>query len=313
MVGRSIVAVSFLGLAFFSVSVYGFSSSSSKTTSTKPSCNGSKYYSYKTFKRLGVPAILYSTVAKVATRVMRVKPQQVVPFNASVSSTTKVALITGSNTGVGFETAKALAVDHGYEVIIACRSAEKGAKTCAAINAAVVPNATSNMGKAVFVQPLDLSNLDSVRDFGRAVHEKYKSIDVLVNNAGKNSASGATQQFNDDQTLDDLFTTNFLGHFLLTNILLDKCSRIVNLSSVMHHFPIYAKDDVYQDVDSIDFWRHAALEPAHDRDDLVRKPYAASKLAALLFSIELNRRYGQTTNEDNNNTLRSIAVNPGSV
>lgn len=300
-----------------------------------------KYYSYKTFKKLGVPVIFYSAAAKVATKVLRVKPRSIVAApsvsvdkNDSAVLAPKVAIVTGSNTGVGFQTAKTLAVDHGYQVVIACRSAEKAETACAAINAAVnAADAAASKypkGNAIFVQPLDLSNLDSVRNFGKAINDKYTNkIDVLINNAGKNSAGNPTQQSttgptnssSDSVFLDDLFTTNFLGHFLLTRLLLEKCSRVVNLSSVMHHFPVYSKsggdgDATINDVDSVEFWRHVAMiQPvsnSSDDDVMVRKPYAPSKLAALLFSMELNRRYGGNADADDG-AFRSIAVNPGSV
>jgi NAD(P)-dependent dehydrogenase (short-subunit alcohol dehydrogenase family) len=190
------------------------------------------------------------------------------------------------------------------------------------------------MGKSVFLQPIDLSNLDNVREFCQAVNNQYDTINVLINNAGKNSASDPTttkrQQAeisgNDEEAssskvlvLDDVFTTNFLGHFLLTNLLLTKCQRIVNLSSVMHHFPTYSKRDELRDIESIEFWKNNAIESIvdtgsvvttkSDSSNTVRKPYGPSKLAALLFSIELNRRYGSGSDR----RIRSIAVNPGSV
>jgi NAD(P)-dependent dehydrogenase (short-subunit alcohol dehydrogenase family) len=240
---------------------------------------------------------------------------------------TRVALITGSNTGVGFETAKSLAVTHGYEVILACRSEEKGRAASDAINVAIATinanqsntNSSSTKGKAVFLRPLDLSDLDSVREFCQVVDSQYDTIHVLVNNAGKNTAASPVtsrqqSQISDEVLLDDIFTTNFLGHFLLTNLLLPKCRRIVNLSSVMHHFPIYSKNDEFSDISSIDFWKNNAIEPVQNDSTSAsrdRKPYGPSKLAAVLFSIELNRRYGGGSGSDRR--IRSIAVNPGSV
>jgi NAD(P)-dependent dehydrogenase (short-subunit alcohol dehydrogenase family) len=73
----------------------------------------------------------------------------------------------------------------------------------------------------------------------------------------------------------------------------------------MHHFPKYSKRDD-DDIDSTEFWRNNAVEPSADAG-VVRKTYAPSKLAALLLSLELNRRYGESKG------IRSIAVNPGSV
>ena len=283
-----------------------------------------KYYTYKTFKRLGVPAIIYSFVSKLAARALflpRKRLPVVCPSSAvagqqhqedqQVLQGRRVAIVTGSNTGVGFETARALVHDHGMEVIMACRSAEKAKEACENTT-----NATNNIiGKAVFLQPVDVSDLESVKSFAEAVKQEYKTIHALVNNAGRNSAgnhanpkSGVTES--GSGRLEPIFTANFLGHFLLTNLLLSKCQRIVNLSSVMHHFPYYDKQDsAYKSISDPDYWRFMAMEPSPDDDSsaVMRKPYGASKLAALLFSVELNRRYAKTKG------IRSIAVNPGSV
>jgi NAD(P)-dependent dehydrogenase (short-subunit alcohol dehydrogenase family) len=288
-----------------SVRVFGFAAERAKNSAISPDKNKAPYYSYKTFQKLGAPAIFYSTIAKISNKVRRVKPKEILASKpATDEKRPKVALVTGSNTGVGFQTAKTLALDHGCQVIIACRSREKGGAACNAINQAIEED---GVGNATFLAPLDLSNLDSVREFCQAVNKQYSTIDVLVNNAGKNTGGEPLT----DQNLDDVFTTNFLGHFLLTNLLLEKCKRIVNLSSVMHHFPFYSKDAPYSDVTSKDLWSYAALDDIDsDHDDWnksLRKPYAPSKLAALLFSIELNRRY------QSNNAFRSFAVNPGAV
>jgi NAD(P)-dependent dehydrogenase (short-subunit alcohol dehydrogenase family) len=284
------------------------------------SSQSSPYYSYKTFKRMGVPAILYSAVAKAAGRLVRLKPIEIASSTTTTTTTTttsedrrrKVALVTGSNTGVGFATAKSLAHDHGFEVIIACRDKDKGIQACQAINSDLQAM-TRTGGMAVFVQTLDLADLKSVRGFCERVQEQFADgIDVLVNNAGRNSAGPATTaSIGEDEeeavSLDVLFQTNFLGHFLLTNLLLDKCQRVVNLSSVMHHFPVYSKKDKLNDVALPEFWKQNALEPTEVDGTTVRKPYAPSKLASLLFSKELNRRYSKRKG------IRSIAVNPGSV
>jgi NAD(P)-dependent dehydrogenase (short-subunit alcohol dehydrogenase family) len=200
----------------------------------------------------------------------------------------KVALVTGSNTGVGYETAKSLVQDHGYEVILACRSMGKGVEACKAINA----EAHASRGRAVFVQAVDLANFTSVEAFAAAVNQQYDTIDVLVNNAGRNSAGDVGES-----DLCPVFATNFLGHFLLTRRLLDKCQRVVNVASVMHHFPLGDETD---NIDQVDFWKRVA------RGQLA-KTYGPSELAALLFSLELNRRFGKSKG------IRSIAVNPGAV
>lgn len=284
--------------------VQGLSSSSP----SPPPPSTKKYYTYKTFKRLGVPALIYSAFSRATAKLARMQPKTILPKKRTSSTVLgnhrKVAVVTGSNTGVGFETARALVQEHGMQVIIACRSMEKGLVACDKINGNLTH--IDSDGKAVFIRPLDLVDLDSVRSFGQAVLEQYETIDVLVNNAGRNSAGESDKR---EDSLDVIFTTNFLGHFLLTNLLLEKCRRIVNLASVMHHFP---KNDESDDVCTEEYWRNAAIEPGEGACDgngsvVPRKTYSSSKLAALFFSIELNRRFGERRG------IRSIAVNPGSV
>lgn len=209
----------------------------------------------------------------------------------SESKLKKVAIITGSNTGLGFETAKNLAKDYGYEVILACRSVEKALKAGEEINKEA--DSTNYGGKAVVLEdPLDLSDFRSVHQYAKLVQSRYHDtrIDVLINNAGRNSSGKSGD-------LDLLFQTNFLGSFLLTSLLLENLrgGRVVNLSSVMHHFS--GKNEKNEE-----FWRSIALY----RPDRPPEGYGASKLAAILFSNELNRRYAAS------HEIRAMAVNPGS-
>lgn len=324
------------------------SSTDSSEPSTTASDNnlGSNFYTYKSMKRMEIPALLYSTCARATCKLLRRRPQ-IVPPSRSISSkpsspkaSTKthqprIAIVTGSNTGVGYETAKSLVLNHGYHVIIASRSLEKGTSACESINALVSSSTidsgadtttSGSEGKALWEGPLDLSDLDSVRSFATKIQEnpKYKTIDVLINNAGVNSAgaitgsatTATTEEESKARPMDVVFSTNFLGHFLLTNILLDQCERVVNLSSVMHHFPVYSNHDKYGDIDSTAYWKDKALAPpsVEENSDATttskkkktkRKTYGPSKLAALLFTSELQRRYGDK--------MLSIAVNPGAV
>jgi len=140
-----------------------------------------------------------------------------------------------------------------------------------------------------------------VRAFCRRISQQYKEIAVLVNNAGRNT-SGVSQE--GDHKLDLLFQSNFLGHFLLTAELLplllksSSTARIVNLSSVMHHFCAGSGD-----LTSVDTWKQPAWATT-----ATQNTYSLSKLAAVLFTGELNRRYGSTHHK-----IQSIAVNPGAV
>jgi len=196
------------------------------------------------------------------------------PSSSSSSSSSPIAIVTGSNTGIGLATARRLS-SYGYTVIIACRDATKGAAA-----ASLIPN-------AIFIKPLDLSSLQSVREFAKAVLSHHQAIAVLVNNAGMNSFNNAGSTVDGHERT---YKVNFLGHFLLTNLLLAHVTRVVNLSSVMHHFG--------GDLRTASDWTRAATAPNPNA-------YADAKLAAILLTLEINRR--------TKGRVRSIAVNPGAV
>lgn len=217
--------------------------------------------------------------------------------NNKEKKTKKIAIVTGSNTGIGFETSLAL-VERGYEVVLACRSKTKAQQAIEKIQQEIQQqqqstSSVSGSGKAVFHTSLDLSNFQSVRDFSTAIQKKYDHIDILVNNAGMNTSGPSGK-------LDLGFKVNFLGHFLLTNLLINKLleahqPRIINLSSVMHHYCLANKHDET-------YWKQNAIYDENSQNS----SYSASKLAALLFSIQLNQRY-------KSQGLQAITVNPGAV
>jgi len=180
----------------------------------------------------------------------------------------RIAIVTGSNTGLGLETARALAAA-GATVVLAVRDTVKGAAAASEI-ARTAPNAD------VTVHELDLGSLDSVRSSAAALKSAYPRIDLLINNAGvmypsprKSTADGFELQFG----------TNHLGHFAFTGLLLDNIigmanSRIVTVSSVGHRIRAAIHFDDLQ-------W-----ERRYDRV----AAYGQSKLANLLFTYELQRR-----------------------
>jgi NAD(P)-dependent dehydrogenase (short-subunit alcohol dehydrogenase family) len=181
----------------------------------------------------------------------------------------RIAVVTGSNTGLGYHTAAALARS-GAHVVLAARNLEKG-KAARARIAATHPKAD------VALQELDLSSLDSVRTAAKALRSAYPRIDLLINNAGvmytpkQLTADGFEMQFG----------TNHLGHFALTGLLLDSLlpvpgSRVVIVSSVHHQIraAIHFND----------------LQSEHSYNRI--SAYGQSKLANLLFIYELQRRLG---------------------
>jgi NAD(P)-dependent dehydrogenase (short-subunit alcohol dehydrogenase family) len=181
--------------------------------------------------------------------------------------TGRVAVITGANTGIGYETAAALA-RQGANVVLAVRNIDKGKQAAARITAAIPP-------AKVAVQQLDLTSLASVRAAADAIKAAHPRIDLLINNAGvMMTPKGTTQDGFELQ-----FGTNHLGHFAFTGLLLDHLlpvdgSRVVTISSLGHR-----------------------IRATHDFDDLRAGPryeraaaYGRSKLANLLFTYELQRR-----------------------
>lgn len=178
----------------------------------------------------------------------------------------RVAIITGSNSGIGFETAKALALQ-GNHVIMACRnivSAQHKADQIKSLDSRAT----------ITVLKCDLSDLDSIKEFAEIFKLKFTSLDLLINNAGVMGLPLTRSKQGFEQT----FATNHLGHFALTGLLLErlqstKGSRIVTLSSLAHRWG------------KIDF-DNLSAEKSYSRD----KVYAQSKLANLVFHHELSRR-----------------------
>uniref|UniRef100_A0A3P9LZJ7 Zgc:64106 n=1 Tax=Oryzias latipes TaxID=8090 RepID=A0A3P9LZJ7_ORYLA len=172
------------------------------------------------------------------------------PRACPVQLTGKTAIVTGANTGIG----KFIALDfarRGARVILACRSESRGS---AAVNE--IRKITGNTN--VHLRLLDVSSMDSVREFAKKILEEEKALHILVNNA---AVSGLPRQITKDG-FEASFATNHLGPFLLTNLLLDLLkrstpSRIVTVSSLNHkkgkvdfsHFRgenlVYFMDQVY--------------------------------------------------------------------
>jgi NAD(P)-dependent dehydrogenase (short-subunit alcohol dehydrogenase family) len=178
----------------------------------------------------------------------------------------RTAVVTGANSGIGFETAAVLA-QHGAHTVLACRDTSRGEDAAARISQAAP-------GASVRVVRLDLASLASVREAAGAILAAWPRIDLLVNNAGLmwpdygKTADGFELQFG----------TNHLGHFALTGLLLPAMlpvpgSRVVTVSSTGHR------------VGRVDF---ADLQSERHYGRMAA--YAQSKLANLMFTYELQRR-----------------------
>jgi NAD(P)-dependent dehydrogenase (short-subunit alcohol dehydrogenase family) len=183
------------------------------------------------------------------------------------SQSGRVAIVTGSNTGVGYEAAAVLA-ERGAHVVLAVRNLDKGNDAQARITARC-PNSV------VTVQELDLASLESVRKAAHALRAAHQRIDMLINNAGVMTLEKASTE----DGFELQFGTNHLGHFALTGLLLDNMlsvdgSRVVTMSSPGHRI-----------LATIDF-DHLRLDSTYNR----YAGYGQSKLANLLFTYELARR-----------------------
>jgi len=179
----------------------------------------------------------------------------------------KTAIITGSNSGIGFETAKALA-GKGATVIMACRDMQKCSWATDAITA-VFPHARINS------MPLDLGDLQSIREFADTFRNQYDELHILINNAGVMMPPYAKTK----DGFELQFGVNHLGHFALTGLLMDHLlktekSRIVSVSSIVHLAGKLHFDDLN--------WVK--------RRYLKYKAYGDSKLANLYFTFECQRR-----------------------
>jgi NAD(P)-dependent dehydrogenase (short-subunit alcohol dehydrogenase family) len=194
----------------------------------------------------------------------------------------KTFLVTGANSGLGYETSLELA-SKDASVVLACRDLDKA-------HAALESIRTAHPGAALEAMELDLASLASVRDFAKTFLDGHGDLHVLCNNAGvmalpyRKTADGFEMHFG----------TNHLGHFALTGLLLDRLlatagARVVNVSSNAHHFGWMRFDDLQ--------W---------ERGYRKWRAYGQSKLANLLFTYELQRRLGARKAD-----LIAVACHPG--
>jgi NAD(P)-dependent dehydrogenase (short-subunit alcohol dehydrogenase family) len=195
----------------------------------------------------------------------------------------KVAVITGANGGLGFQTALALA-RMGTTIVLACRSVDKAGKAQSEL-LAEVPHAEA------IVIPLDVSEPESIRAFGRQFATRVGRLDLLVNNAGVVLVPLTRNSVGHEMHL----ATNYLGAFALTGTLLpffreNARGRIVNVGSLAHRFAKLDLDDLNWEKTPYNEWQ----------------AYARSKLPLLSFTMELDRRLRAT-----GSPVIALAAHPG--
>jgi NAD(P)-dependent dehydrogenase (short-subunit alcohol dehydrogenase family) len=200
-----------------------------------------------------------------------------------IDLTGQVALVTGGSGGLGAETARALA-SKGAAVTLTARDVPKGEAVAEAIRAATP-------GAVVEVASLELGDPSSIHAFAEAWLPRHPKLNLLVNNAG----IMACPLGRDARGFELQFATNHLGHFQLTGELLSALragtpARIVNLSSAGHRFGPVVFDDIHCERRAYDKW----------------EAYGQAKTANVLFSVELDKRYGPEG-------IHAYGVHPGGI
>jgi len=194
----------------------------------------------------------------------------------------KVAIITGANNGLGYETALGLA-KKDVEVILACRNLKKAEE-------AKVKIVNDHPKAQIKTMEVDLSSLRKVREFADQFQREYKKLDLLINNAGiMMSPYKVTEDGFENQ-----LATNYAGHFALTGLLVPLLSgtpgsRVVTLSSLSYKWAEIQFNDLH-------------AQKGYSR----RKAYGQSKRACLMFAFELQRRLSRAGYD-----IRSVAAHPG--
>ncbi|XP_036391846.1 dehydrogenase/reductase SDR family member 13-like [Megalops cyprinoides] len=224
---------------------------------------------------VGLYFVLYNAVIKVGR------------CKSSTKLQGKTVIVTGGNTGIGKATAMELA-RRGARIILACRNKQRA-------EAAVSDIRRESGNNEVVYMHLDLASLKSVRSFADTFLKTEPRLDLLINNAGI-YMTGKTED-----GLGMMFGVNHLGHFLLTNLLLDRLkecgpSRVVNVSSMAHRFG---------NVDFACLSEHKELGMG-DSAWYVLKIYSHSKLCNVLFTHELAKRLQGTS-------VTCYSLHPGAV
>jgi NAD(P)-dependent dehydrogenase (short-subunit alcohol dehydrogenase family) len=251
----------------------------STTKSAKESC-----VNKKTLVRSALVVLAGVGLYKYVSSKRQKQPTEVWTAANMSDQSGKVIIVTGANSGIGFEAAKEFARKNA-QVILACRDMDK-AQTALDTITAEMPNAQATM------MQLDLASQASVHQFAEDFLVHYDRLDVLVNNAGIMMVPYGTTEDGFERQLG----TNHLGHFALTGLLIDRLlstpgSRVVNVSSGAHRMGT-------MDFANLNYDGGSGYSPTG--------AYGRSKLANLLFTYELQRRY-----EAEGADAIAVAAHPG--
>lgn len=195
----------------------------------------------------------------------------------------KTVIITGGNTGIGKETAIDLA-SRGAKVIIGCRSKERGEK-------ALIDIKKESRSESVYLKLIDLSSFKSVREFAKDILDSEDRLDILINNAGIFMVPFEKTE----DGFESHFQVNHLGHFLLTQMLIDLLkksapSRIINVSARAH---MWASISDFDNLGNKELYRSFVA-------------YGLTKIANIVYTKELHRRYASSN-------VTSYSLHPGLV
>ncbi|MGN8071003.1 SDR family NAD(P)-dependent oxidoreductase [Mucilaginibacter sp. 22184] len=197
----------------------------------------------------------------------------------------KVAIVTGGASGIGFYAAQKL-VASGYHVVLGVRNIKKGAEAALQLKSA-------SADADVDVLPLDLSDARSIREFAEDVAGRFEKVEILLHNAGVMAAAESRTSDGWDFEL----ATNFIGPFLLTNLLLpymdNESGRIITVTS-----------DEYEKVKAQDINIQNPLERKEKTDPM--RWYGITKLYVLMFAIELQKKL-----ERSGSNIKSLTAHPG--
>ncbi|XP_022818151.1 retinol dehydrogenase 13-like [Spodoptera litura] len=228
-----------------------------------------------------MPIVIVSTVAATAGGLCLFKDfYGGPPYDKNVKAEGKVVIVTGATSGIGREAAWDFA-RRGAKVFMACRNME----TCEEVRRDIVLESSN---KFVYCRPCDMASTESIRKFVERFKSEEPQLHVLVNNAGVMEPPASVTR----DGFETQFGVNHLGHFLLTNLLLDTLkesapSRVITVTGSVHQRGQINKDD-------LNFTKKYDAPAA----------YAQSKLANLLFVRELGRRLLGTG-------VSVVAVDPG--